>query len=81
VWLGFCSVEVAPSPKTHAKVGVPVQLEGVAVEVKLTASGAVPDEGAAVAVQEREQTGAVVTVTVPDFVQFVPWMLAVRAQL
>jgi hypothetical protein len=53
----------------------------VAVEVKLTASGAVPDEGAAVAVQEREQTGAVVTVTVPDFVQFVPWMLAVRAQL
>jgi hypothetical protein len=81
VWLGFCSAEVAPSPNAHEKVGVPVQLDGVAVEVNVTASGAFPDEGEAEAVQISEQTGTAVTVMLPVFVQVVPWIEAVMAQL
>jgi hypothetical protein len=51
VWDGFCRVEVVPSPKFHDQlVGDPVE-----VSVKLTASGAVPDAGAAL----NEGVGAV----------------------
>ena len=44
MWLGFCEVEVDPSPKSHARfVG-----ELVEVSLKLTLSGALPEVGLAV---------------------------------
>ena len=47
---GFCVVDVAPLPKSHAhEVGEPVE-----VSVKFTVRGTVPDVGAAV----KEATGA-----------------------
>ena len=53
MWEGFCWLEVVPSPKVHEKDGVPVQLEGVAVALKDTARGAVPEAGEADAAQVR----------------------------
>ena len=64
-------VEVWPSPKTQAKVGVPVQPEGVAVDAKETAVPAVPEAGT-VAVHESVHPPPVEMVMVPFLVQVTP---------
>ena len=55
-WLGFCRVEVPPSPKLQAHEGDPVQLAGAAVAWKETGAPTdpLPDT---VAVQVTEQVG------------------------
>ena len=50
-------MEVPPSPKVQEKEGVPLHPEGVALAVKLTVRGAVPEEGEADAAQERVHEG------------------------
>ena len=65
MWLGFCEVEVAPSPKVQAYVGLPVQLVGVAVAVNDTARGALPEVGDALAVHVTEQVPQPVVVRLP----------------
>jgi hypothetical protein len=80
VWLGFCRVEVPPSPKSQEYVGLPVQFEGVALEVKLTLRGAAPPTGVADAVQAREQAGTEDTVIFPVSVQVTPLTVAFMDQ-
>jgi hypothetical protein len=56
-----------------------VQFEGVAVAVKSTARGAVPEEGEAVAVHERAHGAE--TVMVPVFVQVTLSAVTVMVQV
>jgi hypothetical protein len=79
VWLGFCSVEVPPSPKAQEKVGAPMQFDGVAVATKATASGAMPEDGMADASQVS-QHGDAETVMVPVQVQVLPSAVAIMVQ-
>jgi hypothetical protein len=71
VWLGFCTAEVAPSPKLHDQaVGLPED-----VSVKVTVSGAVPLVGEAL---KLAAGGATDTLTQPPMV-LVFWPLALLA--
>jgi uncharacterized membrane protein len=77
VWLGFCSVELAPSPKAHAKAVVPVQWVAVAVAVKATTRGATPAVGIALAAHVSAHGS--LTATVPVCVQV--WSSAVTVSV
>jgi hypothetical protein len=79
VWLGLCCEEDWPSPKVHAKAGLPAQFDGVAVDAKETGLPTCPVAGT-VAVQEREQSGAAAIAMEPDFVQVTPATATVSAQ-
>jgi hypothetical protein len=62
-------------------VGAPAQSTVVAAAEKVTARGAVPEEGDAEAVQESVQGGAWVAVTVPILVQVTPTTVAVMVHV
>lgn len=78
-WLGFCCVEVAPSPKVHAYPTEPLQFDGVAVAVKETAEPTAPEAGAAAA-HVKEQEAPPEIEIVPFLWQLTPPMLAVTDQ-
>jgi len=79
VWEGFCSDELCPSPKVQEYVTSPEQPVAMAVEVKETGRGAVPDAGDAFAKHVRVH-GAV-TVMVPLFEQVSPCTEVVMVQV
>ena len=73
MWLGFCSVEVLPSPKVHdQEAGAPVE-----VSVKLTDSGDTPVVGLAVNAATGAAGGAWLTVMVVLAVVEPPPLVAV----
>jgi len=64
VWLGFCAVDVPPSPKSQSRAVIG-DVPGVEVSVKFTVSGASPVVGVPV----KSATGAIGTIEAGDVVR------------